>query len=419
MERVAGGRKILDFKQMAALVTGVPPGNAVDARAAIVSAAWLIALSQILINVQPLTMGAIADAYHMTDRQLGYLSAAFVGFGTLCTVSGPLWVRRTNWRIVTAGAVLLSSAILLAGSLVDSYQAFLALFATLGLVKSLVGIPSFASLGDTANPDRSYGISVAMQGVVAAAASAALASWILPKAGMHGLFYFLAAAILSGLVACLWLPTRGPVRSPGELSGPQPPIEWSRAGPVLVSLLALALFIGGILGFWYFVERIGTARGASVETVGLALSLSAFATISTAGLVAWLGGRFASMTFVLWGTLLVLSGYALLIVPGDLAYTLAVLLFALGWGLAQPAYWAISRRVDRSSRLFVAGPATGGAAGVLIGLTAGSVIETGGYGLLMGLSAGLMVGAAGLGFVAEILHRQLNRRDGLPSPAAG
>lgn len=54
----------------------------VDARTATFAAGWLIALSQLLINVQPLSLGAIAEAHHLSDRQLGYLSAAFVGSST-------------------------------------------------------------------------------------------------------------------------------------------------------------------------------------------------------------------------------------------------------------------------------------------------------------------------------------------------
>ena len=379
----------------------------VDAPSAVAAASYLIALSQLIINVQPLTMGALADAYQLSDRQLGYLSATFVGFATLCTMTGPLWIRRINWRAVSLAAVLASAAVLAAGAMMRSAATYLVLFAVLGVVKSLVGIPSFASLGDSSNPDRNYGVSVAVQSFAAAVVAAALGSFVIPQFGVTGLFITLAVAVGTGAIACRWLPVAGPAGRAVALTGTEARIRLTTAGPAVLSLLALGLFIGGILGFWYFVERIGVSHNVSVSLIGLSLSLSALATITTAAVVAWLGGRVGSMVFITVGTLLVLLGFAILQVAGTWPFVAAVLLFSLGWGLAQPAYWAVARKVDASNRLFVAAPAVGGAAGVLVGVAAGPVIESGGYELLVLLSGVLLATGA---VCASLALQAANRR---------
>jgi hypothetical protein len=380
--------------------------SGVDAPSAIAAASYLIALSQLIINVQPLTVGALANAYHLSDRQLGQLSATFIGFATLCTLTGPLWIRRIHWRLFTAIAVVASSVALVSGAWLHSAASFLILFAVLGVVKSGMAIPSFASLGDTSNPDRNYGISVAVQSLSAAGAAAIMATVVIPKFGVPGLFVAMGGAVATGLIASRWLPAAGRASS---VAGPSPAgakVGFRSAIPVILALLGLGFFIGGILGFWYFVERIGASRGIPADVVGLAISLSALGTISTAATVAWLGGRVRSMVFVAGGTITTVTGYALLQVDGGAAFVTTVLLFSLGWGLAQPAYWAISRKVDVSSRLFVAGGAVSGAAGVLVGLAAGPVIEMGGYDLLILLSAGLLV----VGAVSASLSILLSNR---------
>jgi hypothetical protein len=69
------------------------------------------------------------------------------------------------------------------------------------------------------------------------------------------------------------------------------------------------------------------------------------------------------------------------------------LLFALGWGSAQPAFWAIVSKVDATGRIFVAAPAASGIGGVAVGLLAGPIIERGGYLGLLTFSSGLIVAA--------------------------
>jgi hypothetical protein len=383
------------------MASGVSGRAAVDAPSAVAGASYLIGINQLISNLQPLILGALATAYSLSDTQLGHVSAIFIGFNTLAVLSAPAWVRRVNWRTLSTAAVALAAGALAVGSALSTLPAILLLFAVLGVIKGILGAPSFASLGDTANPDRSYAASLISQSLLAAAAAVPVAQWLIPQHGVVGLFLGLAAIAATGLVAARWLPAAGAVAASVVAQAPKAPLLTRGIVAPVIGLFALGLFVCGILSFWYFVERIGVARGVPPGVVGAAVSLCALATVVTAGIVAWLGGRLASLAFVAIGNVVLLAGYACLILEGDLAFIAATILFAMGWGLAQPGYWTIIRKVDASGRLFVAAPAAGGVAGVLTGIVAGPIIERGGYTALIVFSAVALTASAVCLLLAE------------------
>lgn len=353
----------------------------------------------LVVNLQPLILGAFADTYGFSDRQLGHIGAIFVGFATLCSLSGPLWVRRVDWRAFSRLAIALAVLTLVCGAYLNASSAVFALFAVLGIIKAALGIPAFASLGDGSNPDRNYGVSVGFQGLLAAIVTAPSAAYIIPNFGVPGLFLTIATLVATGLLVSQWLPREGIGRRRLEVGSIA---ESSRSSPLpaLIALLALAIFTSSILGFWYFIERIGVDRGVPPSLIGLSLSAISIASILTASLVAWLGGRFSSLTFVATGTMLLVAGFAFTSLSGNAAYIAGTMIFAMGWGLAQPAYYAVVRKVDPTGRLFVAAPAAGGLAGVAIGMAAGPVIEAAGYSGLTALCAGLSLLASAAAWAA-------------------
>lgn len=387
--------------------TSFPYRSQADAPRAVAAAAFIAGLNALVMNVQPIIMGALADGRGLDDARLGQVSAIFIGLNTLSIISAPLWLRAFNWRAVSLVSIFAAAGATLAAGVAITFPMILAAFALLGLLQGFSGAVAFASLGEASNPDRAFGASIVAQSLLAAVAATPLSAWIIPHFGVVGLFVTLAAACLAGAPACLLLPAEGVAAGSPSRAAAEAPLLSSAAIRPALGLLASALFVGGILGFWYYMDRIGVARGASSSFVGLAVSLCAIATIFTAALVTWLGGRLPSMVFVLGGTGAVLAGYALLLIPGDAAFMAAALLFAMGWGLAQPAYWSVIRKVDGTGRLFVAAPAASGVAGVVIGIVAGPVIKAGGYAGLVLFSAALMaVAAACLALSDQTLRRR-------------
>lgn len=379
----------------------------VDEPISIGAAAYLVALNALIVNVQPLILGALAEGYGLADRDLGYISSVYIGFNTLCTLTGPWWVRRVDWRITCFCALFVATLALGAGALVGQLVSILLLFAVIGLAKGMVFVPSFASLGDASNPDRSYGISVALQSVTAAAVAAPLSAYVIPHFGVQGLFLTIAALMATGLVACIWVPSRGRLQTaPEQLAAAAVPLLSRAAVPAMVALLALMAFGGGAAAFWFFVERIGTDRGVAHGVIGSVISFTALSGIVTSSAVAALGGRVSTLLIIATGVAGMLLGYASLAAEATLGFVLCNLLFALGWGFATPAFWAVLRKVDATGRLFVAAAAASGLAAVLVGLVVGNVIEVGGYAGLIAFSSLLLILSCALAGVSAVIARQ-------------
>lgn len=372
----------------------------VNAPSALAAGAMLSALTALVINLQPIIMGALATDRRLDDAALGHVSAIFIGFHTLCLLTSPVWVRSVNWRLASVIGIAVTALIALSGVWLASQTSIMLLFAAIGVSTGGIAAVSFASLGDNRDPDRAYGASITAQALLAAVVAMPLSGWIVPSYGIEGLFVSLAAVCACGFLACPWMPKRGVAARPAPLGETKPPSAFVGTLPASVALLASMVFVGGILGFWYFMERIGSTRGASPPLIGLVISLCSLSTIASASLVAWLGARFTSLTYVMAGSLMVVAGYSILGLHGNVAYVVAAQLFALGWGLAQPAYYAAIRKVDASGRLFVLAPASAGAAGVIVGIVAGPVIQTGGYWMLIVFSSGLIVLAAAILFLS-------------------
>ena len=92
-----------------------------------------------------------------------------------------------------------------------------------------------------------------------------------------------------------------------QAKGAAAPLVSRAALPPLVAALGAALFTGSILAFWYYVERIGTARGVPADLIGLTISATALASIATSAINTWLGGRVPTMAFVAAGTALMIG----------------------------------------------------------------------------------------------------------------
>lgn len=369
--------------------------------AAVIAASLLTGVNQLLVNVQPLLFGALAVRIGLDAGELGYLGAVVIAALTLGSISGPFWVRRVNWRLTCAAGLVGAAVAFLFGAAASSFDAALLIFGAAGLFLGLLSPPAFGCLGDADNPSRAFAISVVAQSSLAATSTLALSFAVIPHFGAPGAFVAVAIAVGIAVPLCRLLP-RGasPVREASR------PVEGaallSRAAiPAYAMLVAKALFVSGILGYWIFVERVGVAHGISGERIGLTISLCAVASAVSAGIVGWLAGRVRSVAMIAIGTAIVIGAFVALGVPGFLAFVLSNFLFAFGWGFAQSAYWGLLREVDATSRLFVAGPAAAGAGGVAAGVAAGPVIAASGLSGMTYASGIALLAAALIAFIVS------------------
>lgn len=363
--------------------------------AAVWSGGYLSALNQLFSNTQPIVLGTLAVQFGLSGGLLGQFNAVFIAAGMLSTLSAPWWVRQFNLRLVSLIAIAGAGLSCLLGIGLTSTFGLFTLFALLGFFKGMLAPPAFLLMGDASDPNRGFAIGVMMQGLLAAFAILLLGTFVIPAAGATGMYIALSAIIATGFVVLPTTPkgTTGERQVEGSAGAP---IFSGAAVPPIAVLIAIALFVAGILGYWTFVERIGAEHGVPLSMVGLAISLCALASVASSGAVAWIGERVPATISIITGTLVVLTSFGLLHLPGTLSFIVSNLLFALGWGLAQPSYWTIARNVDATNRLFVAAPAAAGVGGVASGLLAGPIIRWGGFGGMTMTSAAMLIAAAAL-----------------------
>lgn len=371
-------------------------------------AAYLYGLSLLVMNVQPLLTGALLESDRIDASLVGATGALMLGSGFLTAISVPLWIRKVDWRKTTFVASVLATACLLAASFLAAGPAiYVALYALLGAVMGLLGAPAFAMLGDTADPVRSYAISVVVGSLLGALTATPISAIVIPAAGVDGAFQVLAAFTATGALMCVWLPARG--RPPPTEAGPNPADVSLRASsrlPVGIALLALAAFNFGVMALWFFLERLGVSKGVDEVAIGLVLSICSLTAIVSSVLVAAIGRRATSFSYVLAGAGLCAIGYLSLFAPGQLIFSMSCVVFSLGAGVAGPGFMALIREIDTTNRLFVAVPAAT-SLGAIVGTSAAGpvIVQWGHAGLLIACVLSVTTATAMI-VLAVTLHRR-------------
>lgn len=377
--------------------------RAVDRWTAIAAASILVGINQLIVNVQPLLLGALARHDGLSDTQLGLISSALIGGASIASATGPAWVRSVNWRTATAVFIAGAALALAAATRSEQFGILCAIFFMMGTMKGGIGVPSFVCLGDSANPERNFGTSVAIQASMAALAAVPMAAYLIPAFGPNGVYYSLIGALLFGIAALPFLPPGGEVRTTKK--DRQRIILTPELLPFLAMMIAMILFTVGVTGFWFFLERIGTAKHIPESTIGIAVSGTALISIPGSFCVTWLSRWLSGLRFVLLGSLLILLGYGLIALPSARTFLSGSLIFAFGWGVAQPGYWALASQTDTTARLFALSPAAAGIASVIAGLVSGPVIVASGYDGLMAFAASAIAAGMLLALLAMLKRR--------------
>jgi hypothetical protein len=347
--------------------------------------AYLGALSLLLPNIQPLVLGALADRYGLAPGLLGQLNSTYLGAGLISSLTAPLWVPRVPWRLVYRLALAIALVGFIAGPFAATAWSLLLLFAVLGLSLGILYPVMFAALGEEEDPGRAYAIAATAQGTLAATGSMALSLVILPNWGPTGMFAGFALLVLFGF-SVVGASPRGMPEAPAqacEASADGALVEGHGGWYAALALIAIAMLNCGILGYWTFIERIGVANHLTPPFIGTVVGVCAFGAIVSSGIVAWLGRRVASSSVALLGAATIVTAFILVLAPGAVFFSISNALFALGWGMVLPGYWAVVREVDFTERLFAAAPAAGGLGAVSAGLFAGPVLARINYGGLI------------------------------------
>jgi len=275
----------------------------VDRPSAVAGAAAIYAAAITLPNVMPALLGMFADGLGLNATQLGIVGAAFPAGLGLMALSSFAWVRRVDWRICTAsGLLLLAMAVGLQARCTGFYP-LVALMGVAGLGAGLAASPSIAALGDSRDPQRSFGVMIFLSVLLPAGVLASIPA-VIRMLGHGGVFLGIGA--LFGLCAlfAVFIPRTG---QPATPAGPGDAPAGRMIGPLAASLSCMVLFAAGYIAAWNFLERIGDASAIAHEQNLDALALG--------GLVGGLGGfvaQFLARSMTLRTSFLLAIGFTIL-----------------------------------------------------------------------------------------------------------
>ena len=336
-----------------------------------------------ILGVQPVLLGALADAHRITDGELGPLATVEVLAIAAGSAFGPAWMRRGNMRLK---AIVLSVALAVANMAIFLVDRGIMLDVLRGFAGLLEGVLMGATIVVTIegrHPDRLNAIFLAASTLPQAVMAFFLPIWIVPRFGVNGGFVVLAVLSLLSAGASLFLvesrtDAPGP---PGSGSTPTPRTLWSI--PAVLALAAIGLQNAAIGGAWDYVDRLASQHHYPPEMSGIAVSGGLVVQVLGALAAAAWGRKLSFRWTLIVGTLCqaaVIGWLALAATP--LMYVLPALLFGLFWLAMSPFQVRLLIAIDPSRTVAMLVTAA-----ALVGLSIGPSVSA------LGVSAGDVTGA--------------------------
>lgn len=343
----------------------------INSVATLIAAILLMCAGASMFQVEPLFLGAAAVAMGLDGAQIGLLAGAELIGAALGSVAAFFWVSHFNWRYVATGALLVLAAGNLYSATIDDLNLLMAVRCATGFFGSgTVYAVALAIIGDMRNPDRAFGIAIAiLVGLTMVALfllPGAIVSW-----GPAGVLVPLAAFALLIIPVVL--------RIPACVSATESETTSQSTSSVLAVMLALTVQVVwyiGVGGVWAFIERIGTASNIELSSIGGALAIGMGAGAAGAILASAIGTRWGRLP--MFALAMLAQAVSLYVLTTELdwsSFLLAATLFNVSWNFALPFLLGAIAARDPSGRFTVLIVAAQGL-GVAIGpIMAGFLIE--------------------------------------------
>lgn len=340
-------------------------------------------VSLLPLLVLPVMVGAFVDHLGLTESGAGWLaSAGFLGSATGAILFA-LRIHHLDLRkIALAGLSLMIicdlasvGAVALPGGLL------IGLRYVSGFGSAAVYAAVMTTYARRREPDRAYGLFMAMQFVFSAVGLYAL-PWLMPAVGIAGLFMIFVLLELAALMTLGQLPYRH--ERLGRVSGA--PLEWNvlLTRTAIACLLGIGLFESYNMAQFTYVERMGQSMGFDADQIGMMLGVSTLLGIPGGFGVTLLGARFGHFKPILFAILAQVFAFCLLLFgTSQGSYFLALCLMGGAWGFTLPYFQAIEADIDRGGTVVVAGSFATGLAGFVGPAVAATLIRPGDYSVML------------------------------------
>jgi len=346
----------------------------------------------------PMVLSSAADAFALTNRQLGLFAMAEVLGVTLASASSVWWLRHTR----PAQLAMIGVLAFVVGNAITPFVSpdwlIPVRFLTALLGEGALLIVATSLLGSAAQASRVYALYMAAQMVL----GALLLGLQGELASRFSLLGVMASLVGLGLITLLALPgvSRASNRDPDQPTGAWHSGQPTRRATLL--LVAMGLFHVGVGGAWAFLQQRGVQLGLDFGTGGWMMSFIMLSGLAGTGLAA-LGGSALGYRLPFWlGSIGLAVGSALAgLVDNLLWFAAGGTLIMVGWNLVVPyQIAALGRRGPVAGQLALV-PACQGAGLAAGPMLVGWLAGDGHFAAMAGVSAisaalALMAGIGGL-----------------------
>jgi predicted MFS family arabinose efflux permease len=344
-----------------------------------------------VIYIVPLLVGGMVTDRGFDEQLAGFMVSADLGGYAVATLVAAALVGRVSWQRMALAAVLLMVAANFATTFIHDSVPFAIARVASGMGCGILAALAAVAVGQTEEPDRNYGVLLAVTLLYGTAAL-----WTLPfligRFGLSAAYWLIAGCALATLPLIRWLPPRRPAQAAAApLAGRS---RWWLAGLVLGSIL---LFWASQNDVYAYAERIGAAAGLTPEFIGFSLGAANLTGFVGAALVAFLGTRFGRFWPLVAATVGQVACLGVLMHAVDsTSYLTAIALLALCWNIVNPFQLGILALVDTTgSALALAATVTG------VGLAAGPALAA--IAVAIGRYAGVLWVAIALAIASLLL----------------
>ena len=224
-----------------------------------------------------------------------------------------------------------------------------------------------AAMARTRNPERSFGLFLALQTVLSIVCVYTMPPIIAAFGFAAAYGVLLAFNIIAIALVAIGLRAGTATEEHSAMPG-NDAAGWLRSGGVLLSILC---FFTGVGALWTFLAILGQGIGLDSSQVALVLSISKLVAFAASFLPGLVGSRFGRMApIIMSAAILVTAVQVYAVATGITLFVIATALFSFGWYMIYPFQLGALGQVDRDGRPMLAAAAlTGAGLGLGPGLT--------------------------------------------------
>jgi len=305
------------------------------------------AITPTVMLAAPVIAAQFGAQLGLKPAQIGDLFSVELAAMSLATIPAWWWQSRLNWRMVARVSAIVFILANITSIWAESFQALFWLRFVSALGGGTLMVLCLSSAVASSNRDRTYGLWVSGQLVLAA-----VALWILPDLFAR----FDLKVLYIGLAGLLLLSFPLTSAFPATAPSVKPSVQASAQGrglmSIVLALVAVLLFYIGLISIWAFVGTIADAASIPGEKTGQILSIATIMGIAGSLSATFIGNRGVRTLWLLLGYGLMAVSVALLFgIPGVVRFTLSAIIFKYVWTFVLPFIVSCIADMDRNGQL--------------------------------------------------------------------